>query len=130
MCIHNIISGIITWFYVYTKHHLWNHNLILCVHITSSLESQPDFMCKHNIISGIITWFYVYTKKIISGISSWFLINVAKSRDFLKAWAERARKAIKQAWRSQRSDHSSRGAKCPFCCLITLLIWRNAYSKV
>ena len=43
MCTRNIISGIVTW----------NHNLILCVHITSSLESQHDFVCTHNSISGI-----------------------------------------------------------------------------
>ena len=62
MCTHNIVSGIITWFYVCTQHHLWNHDLILCVHTTSSLEWWPDFMCTHNFISGIMTWFYVCTQ--------------------------------------------------------------------
>ena len=147
MCAHNIISGIMTWFYVCTQHHLWNDDLILCVHTTSSLESWPDFMCAHNFISGIMTWFYVCTQhhaqhhlwnhnmiswvRTTSSLESWpdFMciqkIIAGIITRFLINVASQETVSCRKLYKSM-----SRGAKSEFCCYITLLIWGRAFSKV
>ena len=92
---------------MYTWNLLWNHNLILCVHITSSLESYPDFIWIHNIISGIITWFYAYIKghlwnlQLVSNKRSKAKRLCFMTESYIKAWEERARKAIERERKSQ-----------------------------
>ena len=68
MCTHNIISGIITWFYVYTKkikNHLWNQQLIYnkcgkvkTLWISGGLESTWNWFL---VLKNLSFWcFYVW----------------------------------------------------------------------
>ena len=64
-------------------------------------------MCTHTIISGIITWFYAYIKghlwnlQLVSNKRSKAKRLCFMTESYIKAWEERARKAIERERKSQ-----------------------------